>query len=60
MNLGDFNSVKFDVGVSLAPMGEGITPKEMNETGWNLIMVELGAKIRSVREKKEKEKKGNG
>jgi hypothetical protein len=49
LNLGDYESARFDVGVSLAAMDEQ-SIEEVVDAGWGFVMQELGAMIKDTRE----------
>ena len=51
INLGDFESSRFDVGITLSALDGDTTTEELTEVGWDFVRSELGAKIKSVRAK---------
>lgn len=51
INLGDFESSRFDVGITLSALDSNATTEELAEVGWDFVRNELGAKIKSVRSK---------
>lgn len=50
MNLGDFESARIDVGVTVAPI-DSVTVEEMMEAGWSIVYEELRNKIRDIKKK---------
>ena len=54
LNLGDYESARFDVGLTISAMDSDTTPEELAEVGWAFIREELASKVKAVRNKKAK------
>lgn len=57
LNLGDYESARYDVGITVAPM-QTMSAEELAEAGWSFVLEELGLKIKQTRENAAKKEKG--
>ena len=52
LNLGDYESARFEVGVTLSALDGDTTPDQLAEAGWDFIRKELSSKVSAVRAKR--------
>ena len=55
LNMGEYESARFDVGIALAAMDKQ-SVEEVTDAGWSYVMSELGKMIKDARENASKKK----